>query len=272
MNKVALVTGASAGIGKAIAIALLQQGYVVYGAARRVARMQELEQPGMHLLAMDITQDTSVVTGINRILEEQGRIDVLVNNAGFGLYGAIEDVNMEDARYQMEVNVIGLARLTQLVIPAMRQQHSGKIVNITSVAGKVVSPFGGWYHASKFAVEALSDALRLEVQPFGIDVIVIEPGGIQSEWNGIAMDNLKRTSGQGVYAGVVTRVKAAWERFNEKSAAPEVIAGVVLKAISAVKPKTRYHAGYLAGFMLMGRKLLTDRQLDRILLHRMKKQ
>ena len=176
MKKVALVTGASAGIGKEIAATLLQNGYIVYGAARRVSKMEDLKQQGAKILQLDVSQDDSMVSAINVIIQAEGRLDVLINNAGFGSYGTIEDVPIADARYQLEVNVFGLARLVQLTVPHMRNQRFGKIVNITSIGGKIATPFGGWYHASKFAVEALSDSLRMEVKPFGIDVIVIEPG------------------------------------------------------------------------------------------------
>lgn len=189
MNKVVLITGASAGIGRATAIYLAQNGYTVYGAARRVEKMEELKSFGIKAIALDVTKE-SVTSCVNQILKEAGSIDILVNNAGFGSYGAIEDVSMEDARYQLEVNVFGAMRLIQLVLPKMREKKYGKIVNISSVGGKIAFPLGGWYHASKFALEALSDSLRNEVRKFGVDVIVIEPGATKSEWLGIAFDSL----------------------------------------------------------------------------------
>ncbi len=176
MKKTVLVTGASAGIGKATAIYLAQNGYNVYGAARRTDKMEILKNHGITPIALDVTKEESVVACVNHILQEEGSIDILVNNAGFGLEGAIEDISMDDARYQLEVNVFGAMRLTQLVLPHMRENRYGKIVNISSVGGKIVFPLGGWYHASKFALEALSDSMRNEVREFGVDVIVIEPG------------------------------------------------------------------------------------------------
>jgi short-subunit dehydrogenase len=172
MQKTVLVTGASAGIGKATAIYLAQNGYNVYGAARRMEKMQDLKTFSIKPIALDITKEESIKGCINRILTEVGSIDILVNNAGFGSYGSIEDVSMEDARYQLEVNVFGAMRLTQLVLPKMRENRYGKIVNISSVGGKIVFPLGGWYHATKFALEALSDSMRNEVREFGIDVIL----------------------------------------------------------------------------------------------------
>ena len=182
MNKTAFVTGASAGIGEAAARALLAAGYRVFAGARRLDRMAELAAAGATLLKLDLTDDASIVAAVNAIKSEAGRIDVLVNNAGYGSYGALEDVPLSEGRRQFEVNVFGLARLCQLVLPMMRAQKSGKIVNITSIGGKIWEPLGGWYHATKFAVEGLSDCLRVEVARFGIDVIVIEPGAIRTEW------------------------------------------------------------------------------------------
>src|SRR6202000_2809874 len=169
-KKVILVTGASAGMGKDFAQSLLKDGHIVYGAARRVEKMKDIENLGVKILEMDVTDDASITKGVETILENEGRLDVLINNAGFGSHGAIEDVSISDARYQLEVNVFGAARLMQLVMPHMRKQHYGRIVNISSIGGKFATPMGGWYHASKFALEALSDSLRNEAEPFGIDV------------------------------------------------------------------------------------------------------
>src|SRR5215207_11623280 len=179
---VALITGASSGIGEATAVELLRRGFTVYGAARRVDRMAALADRGVHVIEMDVTDDASMTSGVERVIREQGRIDVLVNNAGYGSYGALEDVPLDEARRQFEVNVFGLARLTQLVLPHMRAQRDGYIVNISSMGGKIWEPLGSWYHASKFAVEGLSDSLRVEVAEFGIKVVIIEPGTIRSEW------------------------------------------------------------------------------------------
>ncbi|MFL6021784.1 MAG: oxidoreductase [Marmoricola sp.] len=186
MSPVALVTGGSSGIGECTVTELLDAGYTVYTVARRVERMQALAAAGAHVFAMDVTDDASMVAGVERIIAEQGRIDLLVNNAGYGSYGAVEDVPIDEARRQFEVNVFGLARLTQLVTPHMREQKSGRIINISSIGGKFYEPFGAWYHATKFAVEGFSDCLRMELKPFGIKVVIIEPGPIITEWNEIA--------------------------------------------------------------------------------------
>ena len=162
MAKTVLITGASSGIGEETVKALLAVGHTVYAGARRVERMKGLAEAGAHLLSLDVTDDTSMTAAVQTVLREAGRIDVLINNAGYGSYGALEDVPPEEARRQFDVNLFGLARLTQLVLPAMRAQHSGRIVNVSSIAGKFGEAFGGWYHATKFAVEGLSDSLRME--------------------------------------------------------------------------------------------------------------
>ena len=149
MKKVALVTGASSGIGKETAKLLIQNGFTVYGASRRVEKMAELKDAGAKLLSMDVTDDDSMVAGVNEILKNEQRIDILVNNAGYGSFGALEDVPISEAKYQFEVNIFGLARLTQLILPTMRKQLSGKIINVSSIGGKIGEPHGSWYHATK---------------------------------------------------------------------------------------------------------------------------
>jgi len=270
MKKVVLITGASAGMGKETAKVLAQHGYTVYGAARRTEKMKDLEQLGIKTLSMDVTNETSMVTGIQQIIANEGRIDVLVNNAGFGSYGAIEDVNIEDAKYQLDVNVFGAARLIQLVLPYMRKQHFGKIVNISSIGGKFATPYGGWYHASKFALEALSDALRNEVKQFGIDVIVIEPGGVKSEWAEIAYDNLVKASQQSVYKETIDKLSDFMKKAVAKNSEPSVISELILKSIETAKPKFRYVGGYMAKQAVIARKLLSDRLFDKMIMGQMK--
>ena len=197
-KRVALVTGGSSGIGERTALRLREAGFEVYAVARRVERMQGLADAGVHVFAMDVTDDESMTTGVHRIIDEPGRIDVLVNNAGYGSYGAVEDVPIDEARRQFEVNVFGLARLTQLVTPAMRERAAdplaqrARIVNISSIGGKFYEPLGAWYHATKFAVEGFSDSLRIELAPFGIDVVIIEPGPIRTEWSEISRAEPRR--------------------------------------------------------------------------------
>ncbi len=263
-QKVALVTGASSGIGQATALRLHEAGFVVYGVARRSDRMQTLRDRGMKTLVMDVTDDESTALGVKQILAEAGRIDVLVNNAGYGSYGAVEDVPLAEARRQFEVNVFGAARLIQLVLPSMRSQRSGTIINITSMGGKIHTPFGAWYHGTKFALEGFSDSLRIETKPFGVDVVIIEPGGIRTEWSGIAADHLRETSGNGAYADQARAVAEVFESeaTAKRSSPPEVIAKAVTKAATARRPKTRYAVGMGAKPLLFLRRWLPDRAFD----------
>jgi NAD(P)-dependent dehydrogenase (short-subunit alcohol dehydrogenase family) len=265
-KKVALVTGASSGIGKATAEKLLEKGYRVFVAARRLEKMRSLEALGAVSVAMDLTKDEDIVCAVQRITADRGGIDILINNAGYGFYGAIEDVPIDEARRQFEVNLFGLARLTQLVLPKMREKRFGKIVNISSVGGKVYTPFGAWYYAAKHALEGWSDCLRLETKPFGIDVIIIEPGGIKTDWGLIAADHLKKTSGNGAYANAANKTAdiMAKSYSGQQLSDPSVVASVIVKAVTAPKPKTRYHAGYGAGAVLMLRRKLSDRMFDRV--------
>ncbi|MCF3128944.1 oxidoreductase [Streptomyces olivochromogenes] len=268
-RKVALVTGASSGIGEAIARHLKEAGYTVYGAARRVDRMAALTEDGVHTLSLDVTDEASLTAAIKRVIDAEGRIDVLVNNAGYGSYGALEDVPLDEARAQIEVNVFGLARLTQLVLPHMRAQRSGTVVNISSMGGKFTTPLGAWYHASKYAVEALSDALRMETRPFGIHVTVVEPGSIQTEWGDIAADKLRHTSGgQGPYAKQAEAMAKTLEgssRGGRMTSPPAVIARTVTKAATARRPKTRYRAGFGATPLVFLSRILPDRTFDALI-------
>jgi NAD(P)-dependent dehydrogenase (short-subunit alcohol dehydrogenase family) len=263
----ALVTGASSGIGEAAALHLARAGFTVYAAARRVDRMAGLADAGIHVLKMDVTEDRSVVAGIKQIIADTGRIDVLVNNAGYGSYGAVEDVALSEARYQFDVNVFGLARLTQLVLPHMREQRSGRIINISSVGGRIYEPFGGWYHATKFAVEGLSDSLRLEVAPFGIKVVVIEPAGIRTEWSAIAADNLRKSSGGSAYADHAARAAAVLDMADRPAftSPSEVVAKKIVKAATVRHPLTRYPTGRGAGSILFTRWLLPARLFDGVI-------
>lgn len=266
MTKVALVTGASSGIGESIALHLVESGWTVYAVARRVERMAALEARGVTTFAMDLTDDASMVAGIDRIIEEQGQVDALVNNAGYASYGPVEHVPLDEGRRQFEVNVFGLARLTQLVTPHMRTRRRGRIVNISSIGGKIYEPLGAWYHASKFAVEGFSDSLRIELAPFGIDVVIVEPGPIISEWNTIARDSMAERSVGTVYEGLARRMAVVFERVDtpRMSSGPEAVAEKVLQALEAVNPAARYPAGRGARAIVTARRLLPDRAMDAV--------
>jgi NAD(P)-dependent dehydrogenase (short-subunit alcohol dehydrogenase family) len=265
-QKTALITGGSSGIGEATARQLKKQGFTVYAVARRVEQMAPLEAEGIHVLPLDITDEQSIQACVETILARQGRIDILVNNAGYGSYGAVEDVPIEEARHQFEVNLFGLARITQLILPKMRENRFGKIVNITSVGGKVYTPFGAWYHATKHALEGWSDCLRLETKPFGIDVIIVEPGGIRTPWGSIAVDHLRKTSGTGPYAAAVAKAADGMAKMyaGRQLSDPSVVATTILRAVSSARPRTRYHVGYMAGAVLTMRRLISDRMFDRV--------
>ncbi|KML60526.1 short-chain dehydrogenase [Burkholderia cepacia] len=271
-KKTALVTGASSGMGKEIARQLIHDGFQVYVAARNVDKMIDLERRGARLLRMDLSRETEVVAAVDTILKETGGVDVLVNNAGFGLYGPVEDVGIEEARYQFEVNVFGTARLTQLLLPAMREKGSGTIVNITSMGGKIYTLLGAWYHATKHALEGWSDCLRLELAPFGIRVVIVEPGLIETGFGDVVSRGLLARSGSGAYAKLTQAVAKATQQAydNGRGTDPAVIANVVSQAVRAKKPRTRYVAGKYAKPMILIRTWLGDRLFDRVIMSQMR--
>ncbi len=268
--KTVLITGASSGMGKETARKLIGEGYTVYTAARRIEKMKDLEELGATPLAMDITVEEQVTAAVDRINAEQGGVDILINNAGFGSYGAMEDTAIDDARYQFEVNLFGLARLTQLVLPHMRAQKAGKIVNITSMGGKIYMPLGSWYHATKHALEGWSDCLRVELAPFGIDVIIVEPGIIETEFGEVMVGPMLERSGDTAYGELAHKMATAARKSYEAGNAspPSVIADVIVKALKARRPRTRYVAGKLARPMMALRKWLGDRVFDRAIMSR----
>jgi short-subunit dehydrogenase len=259
-------------MGKETAKTLLGQGYTVYAAARRIEQMEDLKNLGAIPIRMDITKDDDIVAAVDQINQGHGGVDILINNAGFGLYGAVEDTSIDDARYQFEVNLFGLARLTQLVLPYMREKRAGKIVNITSMGGKIYTPLGAWYHATKHALEGWSDCLRLEVNQFGIDVIIIEPGMIMTSFGDVLLKPMLQRSGNTAYAGFAKSVASATETAYQKgSGSPSsVIAKVIAKAIQVKKPKTRYAAGKLAKPLIFFRKWFGDRLFDKAILSQVK--
>ncbi|MCR5589564.1 MAG: SDR family NAD(P)-dependent oxidoreductase [Bacteroidales bacterium] len=263
-QKVILVTGGSSGIGFEAAQRLARMGHKVYAAARRTALMEPLKADGITPLALDVTDDASRRQCVDTILQREGRIDVLVNNAGYGYFGAIECVPLEDARRQLEVNVFGLAEMTRLVLPVMRSQHSGRIVNIASIAGRAVFPFGGWYNVSKYSVEAISDALRIELKPFGIDVAIIEPGCIKTDWGIIAADHLDECSRGTAYEPTALREAAAmrWAYTGSYMSNPSIIARAIVRASTSRCPRTRYRLGRFAFTTTVMHALLPARWWD----------
>ncbi|RAZ93052.1 short-chain dehydrogenase/reductase [Mesorhizobium hawassense] len=271
-KKTALVTGASSGMGKEIAKRLIKDGFQVYVAARQTEKMEDLAALGARPLRMDISKDSDIGAAVTGILAEVDGVDVLVNNAGFGLYGPVEDIGIDEARYQFEVNVFGPARLTQLLLPAMRRKKAGTIVNITSMGGKIYTLLGAWYHATKHALEGWSDSLRLELAPFGIKVVVVEPGLIETGFGDVVADGLLKRSGASVYAKVAQTVAKATKASygHGLGSHPRVIANVVSAAVRSGRPRTRYAAGKYAKMMIGVRKWFGDRMFDRLILSQMK--
>jgi short-subunit dehydrogenase len=231
--------------------------------------MAGLEAAGIRVLHLDLADPGSIDAAVQTVVADARRLDLLVNNAGYGSYGAVEDVPIAEARTQFEVNVFGLARLTQLVMPHMRAQGGGTIVNVSSMGGKLVAPLGGWYHASKFAVEALSDALRMEASRFGIRVVVVEPGSVRSEWGGVAAQHLRGTAGTGPYADIAERVAgnlaASSEPGTRTASDPDVVARKILAVARAARPRTRYRVGFGAAPMVFLRWLLPDHAFDALI-------
>lgn len=262
--KVVLLTGGSSGIGYLTALRLAEQGHIVYAAARRVEQMTPLRDAGIRVLSMDLTDEQSLQDGVQMVLSEQGRIDVLVNNAGYGYFGAVENVTMEEARRQLDVNLFGLARLTQLVLPIMREQKNGRIVNISSIAGKLVFAYGCWYHVSKYAVEAFSDALRIEAKPFGIDVVLVEPSAIRTNWGLIAADNLFASSQGTPYEASATKEALLTKQMYTSSllSGPEVVMRSICRAVNAHRPRLRYTPGLGGRTLLLFHAILPARCWD----------
>lgn len=263
---VALVTGASSGIGKSTVLRLLEAGMTVYAGARRVEKMQDLAEAGAHPLFLDMTDEATLQAAVDTITAAHGPVTVLVNNAGYGSYGAVEDVPLDEARRQFEVNMFGLARLTQMVLPGMRTTGRGRVINISSMGGRMYTPLGAWYHATKHALEGFSDCLRLELRSFGIHVSIVEPGAIRSEWDGIAADSADRMSGAGAYAAYTANVTRTMRSVYEKGrpSSPELVAGTIVRAATARRPRTRYVTGRNARTLLTLRHWLSDRGFDRL--------
>jgi len=271
VSKAVLITGCSTGIGRATAELLAAKGWTVYATARRADTIRDLAGRGCKTLALDVCDEASIRNAVGAIESAEGTVGVLINNAGYGQEGVVEEVPMELVRRQFETNVFGLTHLTQLVLPGMRRQGWGKIVNVSSMGGKLTFPGGGFYHATKHAVEALSDALRYEVRPFGIDVIVIEPGPIKTQFGDTAIGSInaaaKSDSPYAAFNAVIAKkITEAYEGPMARMAAgPEAVAQVIEKAISSPRPKTRYPVTAAARVLLGLRRWLPDRAFDAVL-------
>ncbi len=240
MTQVAIITGISSGMGHAAALLFKERGFEVYGGARRVDKMQDLIDNGIHAQELDMTDKISMRQLVDRVVKEQGKIDVLVNNAGYGEYGPLEEIPVENAKKQFEVNLFGADEITQLVLPTMRRQGSGRIVNISSIGGDVYTPLGGWYHATKAGIDMWSDVLDLEVKQFGIRSTVVQPGGTDTEWANVAISNARKNLEENSpYEPLVDKVEGLFSQMGF-SATAESLAEVFYKAATDRKPKRRY--------------------------------
>jgi NAD(P)-dependent dehydrogenase (short-subunit alcohol dehydrogenase family) len=264
IHKVAIVTGASSGIGEITVIRLIDAGYKVYAGARRVERMQSLASAGAVVKALDVTISESIAEFVNAVVDAEGRIDVLVNNAGYGSYGAVEDIPLAEARRQFDVNLFGLSEMTTATLPTMRAQRSGTVIHIGSIGGKMWSLLGGWYQASKYALEGLADCTRNELRPFGINVVLIEPGGVKSEWRENVIEIIKNTSGSGPYKKLAEAAVKFFEGAESLEIEPTAIADVIVKASQSKRPKARYVVPVHFKLVLLLKLLLTDRMFDRL--------
>src|SRR5689334_10400762 len=282
-----LITGCSSGIGQAAALALHEAGRTVVATARNPATLSGLADRGLRTLALDVTDEASMQAAV----DAAGPIGVLVNNAGYGLYGTVEQLPMMEIRRQFETNFFGLVRLTQLVLPGMRAAGGGRILNVSSMGGRATLPGGAFYHASKYAVEALSDALRMEVARFGIDVVLIEPGPVRTPWNDVAAGSVAVSAAPGgaasssavngsaangngngadPYAGFKDAVTAAFSTATDGplarfSSSADDIAKVITRAVTARRPRTRYLINPVARTTVTLRRWLPDRAYDAVL-------
>jgi NAD(P)-dependent dehydrogenase (short-subunit alcohol dehydrogenase family) len=266
-SQVVLITGCSTGIGRATAERLARAGHTVYATARRKESIEELKRSGCRTLALDVTSEHSMNAAVASVEEAHGAVGVLVNNAGYSQNGAVETVPLADVRAQFETNVFGLLRMCQLVLPGMRRRGEGRIVNISSMGGRFTFPGGGIYHATKHAVEAISDAMRFEVSGFGIQVVVIEPGIIRSSFGETAAGSV--SGDDGPYAKFNAAVAEANATASDGplgrlGGEPDDVAKVIEKAIAARRPQTRYRVTASARLFLAQRRLLPDRAWDRV--------
>jgi NAD(P)-dependent dehydrogenase (short-subunit alcohol dehydrogenase family) len=282
-----LITGCSSGIGWAAAISLHAAGLTVYATARQVDALADLARQGIHTLALDVTDEASMTDAVAAVEHEAGPVGVLVNNAGYGLYGPVEQLPMDEIRRQFETNFFGLVRLTQLVLPGMRRRGRGRVLNVSSMGGRITLPGGAFYHASKYAVEALSDALRMEVAQFGIDVVLIEPGPVKTPWNDVAVASLSAATPTGAggdpgdgdsvpggsaadgdpYATYKAAVGASFGRtqaglVGRFGSTSEDIAKVITQAVTARRPRARYLINPVAKSLVAMNQVLPARAYD----------
>jgi NAD(P)-dependent dehydrogenase (short-subunit alcohol dehydrogenase family) len=272
VSQAVLVTGCSSGIGRATVERLAARGFTVYATARRAESIADLEARGCRVLALDVTDEDSMRAAVDRVVEEEGAVGALVNNAGYSQSGAIEEVPIDEVRRQFETNVFGLVRMCQLVLPGMRAQRHGRIVNVSSMGANFTFPGGGFYHATKYAVEAISDALRFEVKAFGIDVVIVQPGIIRTGFADAATGAMAAAPpDEGPYAAFNAAVAGSTQSVYEHGplarlgGGPETVARTIERAITARAPKIRYRVTPSARLLVGQRAVMTDRMWDRLM-------
>lgn len=269
-KKVILITGASSGFGFDIAKQLIKDGHIVYCTARRTQLMDELKELGGFVYKLDVTKDEDVKFVVKTLISEHKKIDVLFNNAGFGTMGAIEALPMDTIKYQFEVNVFAIARLQQAVLPHMRKQKSGTIINMSSLVGHVSTPFMGWYAATKHSLKAMSEALRMEVSKFGIKVVMIEPGAVKTEFEDVALESLDKVKHHNDYKKMITQFKSNFKEIYKKAPGPESTVKAVLSAINSSHPKTTYKTTFDSKLFSTAKRFISDKAFDKAVLRQMK--
>lgn len=266
MDKVVLITGASSGMGFATLEQLVSEGHTVYASGRKKEDLQTIEQAGGKPLHIEMTDAETMQAAVDRIMEEQGRIDVVFNNAGYGLYGPVEEVPRPRYLHQFEVNVFGHAEMTRIVVPIMRRQGGGRLIYTGSMGGRIFTPLGAWYHATKHALEGWTDCLRLEVKDFNIQVILIEPGFISTRFGEPVAQSLGAMSPDGAYGDLLKRYMDRMIKLGPRmqGSDPSVIAKAVSRAIRANRPRSRYMLGRAAKPLWLTRRWLGDRAYERL--------
>lgn len=271
MNKVAIVTGSSSGIGFATSVLLARNGIYTYASARNIAKTNTIkdiakkENLSLQVIQMDVTDDGSVKNAVNKVLEEKKRIDVLVNNAGYGLIGCVEDLSMEEIKAQFETNLFGIIRVTQAVLPTMRKQKSGIIVNVSSIAGRVGFPVTPAYISTKFALEGLSESMRYELEQFGIKVVIVEPGAVRTNFINSMVLAKKASDPKSPYAELTRKVDTGLKLLLEHGTPPEEVAKAILKAVTSENPESRYLVGNDAAMMMEARKSMSDAEFEKFI-------
>jgi short-subunit dehydrogenase len=276
MNKTVLITGASQGIGKLTALKFKEQGFNVIAVSRSISKSQDLKSRGINLYDMDISDNESIELAFAKIFSKYPHIDILINNAGFSQNGFIEELSLDQIRYQFEVNVFGLIKVTQMVLPSMRRARKGKIINIGSVGGDFTSPGASAYHASKYAIESFNDGLRQELKIFGIDVILIKPGGVATDFTANSRSNYPNPIKGNPYEIQRKKYNEMLDTIldpNKSNVAlltPDKVVSAILEAVNTDKPKTRYKIGSMAKMIILMKRLMSDRLFDNMLLKQLK--